>query len=158
MCECNIVLNDCYSDCDSDCEMHESECVPTWRHVLCEAFFTAPDCQFANKEFCEARCLSYPQALQNTSGEASVARLHRRLVDRVGQAVPPPVGKKSPTPKSAQTSAPPAPPRVSGAQGGSLDGGGWIDAPGAGWGAHYCQLTALTGPRGVLCVHLGVPV
>ena len=80
MCECNIVLNDCYSDCDSDCEMHESECVPTWRHMLCEAFFTAPDCQFANKEFCEARCLSYPQALQNTAGEASVARLHRRLV------------------------------------------------------------------------------
>ena len=54
--------------------------------------------------------------------------------------------------------APPAPPRDPGAQGGSLDGGGWIDAPGAGWGAHYCQLTALTGPRGVLCVHLGVPV
>ena len=66
--------------------------------------------------------------------------------------------KKVPSPKSAQTSAPPPPPRVPGAQGGSLDGRGWIYAPGAGWGAHYCQLTALTGPRGVLCVHLGVPV
>ena len=58
------------------------------------------------------------------------------------------VSKKSRTPKSAQTSAPPPPPRVPGAQGGSLDGRGWIYAPGADWGAHYCQLTALTGPRG----------
>ena len=57
-----------------------------------------------------------------------------------------------------RTSPPPPPPRAPGAQGGSLDGRGWIRAPGAGWGAHYCQLTALTGPRGVLCVHLGVPV
>ena len=72
--------------------------------------------------------------------------------------VPPPVSKKSPLPKSAQTSAPPPPPRIPGAQGDSLDGRGWIYAPGPGWGAHYCQLTALTGPRGVLCVHLGVPV
>ena len=87
MCVCNIVLNDCDSDCESDCEMHESECVATWRHMLCDAFFAAPDCKFANKEFCEARCLSYPQALQNTTGEASVARLHRHLADRVGQAV-----------------------------------------------------------------------
>ena len=86
MCKCAIVLNDCHSDCESDCEMHESECEPTWRHMLCEAFFAAPDCKFANKEFCEARCLSYPQVLQNTVGEASAARLHRRLVDRVCQA------------------------------------------------------------------------
>ena len=41
---------------------------------------------------------------------------------------------------------------------GSLDGRGWIYVPGPDWGANYCQLTALTGPRGVLCVHLGVPV
>ena len=66
--------------------------------------------------------------------------------------------KEGASPKSAQTSTPPPPPRVPGAQGGSLDGRGWIYAPGADWGAHYCQLTALTGPRGVLCVHLGVPV
>ena len=70
----------------------------------------------------------------------------------------PPVGKRRRLPQIRPNQCPPPPPRFPGAQGGSLDGRGWIYAPGADWGAHYCQLTALTGPRGVLCVHLGVPV
>ena len=63
-----------------------------------------------------------------------------------------------PTPYSRRLCPPRPAPRVPGAKGGSLYGRGWIYAPGADWGAHYCQLTALTGPRGVLCVHFGVPV
>ena len=63
--------------------------------------------------------------------------------------------KKSPPPNPPKPVPPRRPPRVPGAQGGSLDGRGWVYAPGADWGAHFCQLTALTGPRGVLCVHPG---
>ena len=86
----------------------------------------------------------------------SVDRRFRPL--HIQAYLPPPVSKGSRLPQTAQTSASLPPPRVPGAQGGFLDGRGWIYAPGPDWGVHYCQLTALTRPRGGLCVHLGVPV
>ena len=59
------------------------------------------------------------------------------------------LAKKVSSPKPAQPSTPRPHPGFLAPRGGSLDGRGWVYAPGADWGARYCQLTALTPPRGV---------
>ena len=86
MCSCNIVMCECDSECDSDCDVHEREVEPTWRHMLCSAFFDAPDCFIANDAFVDARACSYPSVLQNLVGEAAAERRHRQLTSRIKQA------------------------------------------------------------------------